>query len=429
MQKLWTKNFTIITLGTVISMLGNAVSGFAIGLMVYDFTESTLKYALFMVCYSLPRVLMPLLAGPYIDRFSRRKLIYSLDFFSSGMYVVIALVLAAGWFNYYAFLLVSLLVGAIDSVYAVSYESLYPMLIPKGCFSKAYSISSLIYPLASTIMVPVAGICYNTIGLIPLFAFNAVSFAVAAIFETQIKVDEAHVKSRQSERFNAKRFVSDLKEGANYLRAEKGLLCICLYFFATMLFTSAETTLALPFFRSSDPDTFRSLIPGLLDIPLFSSAEGRGVAIYTFVMSMATVGRLIGGTLHYSVKLPAKRKYAIALFVYCATCVISGVYLFTSVEIMCVLMLMSGILGVNSYNIRISSTQNYVPDEKRGRYNGITSMIMTSGSLIGQLLFGTLGEAFDTRLLISCAMAVNLLCIVIMVFGRNEVKAIYNNDV
>ena len=38
MTKLWTKNFTIITMGTVVSMLGNAVAGFAIGLMVLDYT-------------------------------------------------------------------------------------------------------------------------------------------------------------------------------------------------------------------------------------------------------------------------------------------------------------------------------------------------------------------------------------------------------
>ena len=61
---LWTRDFTIITLGTVISMFGSAVSGFAIGLLVLDYTSSVFLYALFMVCYSLPRIVLPLLAGP-----------------------------------------------------------------------------------------------------------------------------------------------------------------------------------------------------------------------------------------------------------------------------------------------------------------------------------------------------------------------------
>ena len=69
MPPLWTRDFTIITLGTVVSMFGSAVSGFAIGLLVLDYTSSVFLYALFMVCYSLPRIVLPLLAGPYLDRF------------------------------------------------------------------------------------------------------------------------------------------------------------------------------------------------------------------------------------------------------------------------------------------------------------------------------------------------------------------------
>ena len=78
-NKLWSKDFTILTLGTVVSMLGNAVAGFAIGLLVLDKTESVMLYALFMICYGLPRIVLPMVAGPYLDRFSRKRLIYTLD--------------------------------------------------------------------------------------------------------------------------------------------------------------------------------------------------------------------------------------------------------------------------------------------------------------------------------------------------------------
>ncbi|MEG1182060.1 MAG: MFS transporter, partial [Oscillospiraceae bacterium] len=70
MNRLWTRDFTIITLGSVVSMLGNAIAGFAIGLLVLDFTESTFLYALFSVAYMSPKVIMPAIAGPYLDNFS-----------------------------------------------------------------------------------------------------------------------------------------------------------------------------------------------------------------------------------------------------------------------------------------------------------------------------------------------------------------------
>ena len=90
---LWSKNFTIITVGSLISMLGSAVAGWAMGLLVYAETENSVAFAAFMVLYSLPRILLPLFVGPYLDRFSRRKVIYTLDFVSAGLYVILFFIL------------------------------------------------------------------------------------------------------------------------------------------------------------------------------------------------------------------------------------------------------------------------------------------------------------------------------------------------
>ena len=46
---LWTRDFTIITLGSVISMLGNSMSGFALSLLVLDYTGSNLLYAIYPI--------------------------------------------------------------------------------------------------------------------------------------------------------------------------------------------------------------------------------------------------------------------------------------------------------------------------------------------------------------------------------------------
>ena len=89
--KLWTRNFTLLTAGSTISMLGNAIAGFSLGLLILDYTKSTFLYALTMVVYNLPKVVMPVLSGPYLDRFSRRKTLYSLDFVSAVLYLLMFL--------------------------------------------------------------------------------------------------------------------------------------------------------------------------------------------------------------------------------------------------------------------------------------------------------------------------------------------------
>ena len=74
-NRLWTYDFTVITIGSVVSMVGGTLSGFAVSLVVLDYTSSTFLYVLFNVCYQLPMLVCPILAGPCLDRVSRKRVI------------------------------------------------------------------------------------------------------------------------------------------------------------------------------------------------------------------------------------------------------------------------------------------------------------------------------------------------------------------
>ena len=68
-SKLWTRDFTIITAGSVISMFGNAMSGFAMSLMVLDISKSTFLFSIYIAMYTLPQLIMPVVSGAVLDRF------------------------------------------------------------------------------------------------------------------------------------------------------------------------------------------------------------------------------------------------------------------------------------------------------------------------------------------------------------------------
>lgn len=415
-NSLWTRDFTIITIGSIISMLGNAVSGFAIGLVVLDYTNSTFLYALFMVIYSLPKIVVPLFAGPYLDRFSRKKVIYTLDFLSSIIYLGIFLFINEGGFSYLILITVSLFIGLIDGIYMVAYDSFYPNLITEGNFSKAYSIASIIYPL-SAFMVPVASLVYNRTGTAAyLFLFNAISFFIAACFEFNIKYKETHMKENDNKNFDFKGYKKDFKDGLIYIKEERGLLYITVYFCLTMLAGSATGTVLLPFFKNN-PN-------------LFSNISIDVVTLFTFITGFGVIGRLIGGMIHYKFKYPVDKKFIIAITVYLSISIIEGIQLFLPVHLMVLCFFVTGIMGVTSYNIRISATQSYVPDEKRGRFNGIFSMICTVGGILGQLIGGGMAEFISERSVTVIFSIFNVFAVVfVMYIGREDVKKIYNREV
>lgn len=404
---LWTKNFTILSLGTVVSTLGNAVSGFAISLLVLDYTGSTLLYAIFSVMYNLPKVVMPFLAGPYLDRFSRAKTIYTLDFISAALYLIIFAILKLNLFNYVTLLILCLIIGSVDSIYQVAYDSLYPMLITPGFATKAYSVSSMIYPLAS-VMVLAAAWCYEHTGLEILFLFNSVTFLIAAAFETRIRVDESQMQN-VGEQYNLKKYMSDFKEGIRYMRGEAGLMAIAAYFTVMAFADNASGTLLLPFFKDT---------------------EGLGVERFTFVMAFAVIGRIIGGLRLYKYKFEPSKKFRVALIVYIMLNVIAGSLLYAPMYVMCAMMLVSGLLGVTSYNIRISSTQSYVPNEMRGRFTGAFQMLTTIGNMAGALVAGALAEFLPIRELNAGFYAIAVVAVFLTVYRkRSEVKKIYCVDI
>ena len=407
---LWTRDFTIITLGTVVSMLGSALSWFAMDLMVLDYTGSTLLFAVYGILYMLPNALAPVLIGPFLDRFSRKRTIYTLDFITAGMFAALAAVIAAGKFSFWILAVVNCSLGLISGVYNVAYDSFYPLLISEGNFQKAYSVASALETL-SLVMVPISAFVYKTSGILPLLCVNTVTFLVAAIMETQIRTQEQYIEKRREEKSGdtpLRRFTADFREGMAYLLREKGLLAIAVYFLFSSMTGGMTGVVTLPWFRHTFAD---------------------GEYVYMLVWGMSSLARFIGGIVHYNIRLPVRAKFAIAMTVYIALSFLEGGYMFTPVWCMMVMCFLSGTLGITSYNIRISSTQKYVPDEKKGRFNGAFNTLVTVGAVAGQALAGGMSTFLGERTIVVIANALSLVAAVFVVGGsRKEVAKIYNTQ-
>jgi MFS family permease len=408
---LWTRDFTIITIGSIISMFGNALAGFAVSLLVLDYTQSSLLYAIYIIVYTLPQIIMPIFSGAVLDRFSRKRAIYTLDFISAGLYIIAALLLSGGWFNFPILAVYCFVIGSINSIYMVAYDSFYPLLITDGNYSKAYSIASVLETM-SALMIPVSAFVYNQVGITPLLAVDAVSFFIAALLEMRIQAEEKYIEKQrealtmQKEQKKVSQLLFDIREGFRYLWSEKGLFAVAIYFTVSSMVGGCSSVITLPYFKGN-----------------FKNGE----YIYMLVWGMALVGRAVGGGIHYQVKLPAKAKYAIALMVYIVISVIEGSYLYFPIKMMLPLTFLTGILGVTSYTIRISATQSYVPDEKKGRFNGAFNMLNTLGALLGEAAAGLLTVVMSERYVLSMFELFCMIAAIVFIGGnRKQVKKIYN---
>ena len=410
-KTLWTRDFTIITLGSVVSMLGNSMAGFAMSLMVLDVSKSTWMFAIYMASFTVPQLLVPIFSGAVLDRFSRKKMIYILDFISAAMYALLAVILHMGWYHFGAFIVYTFVLGCIQSIYMVAFDSFYPLLITEGFYQKAYSIASTL-EMVTSLVIPVATFVYKTFGLEILLVFNAVSFFIAAVMETQIRHQEAYVESQKTTRDEElsyfRQVFRDLKEGADYVKTERGLLAVAVYFFFSSLCYGVGDVIALPYFKAN-----------------FTNGE----YVFMFVWGASCIGRLIGGALHYKFVLPAKYRYTIAMGVYLAINLMGATYLYLPLTVMIAFQFMDGILGVTSYTIRISATQSYVPDEKKGRFNGFFNMLFSGGCLVGQLMAGVLTLFMTERMSVFATCMLAVAAAIVLIGGNKKyIAPIYNRE-
>jgi DHA3 family macrolide efflux protein-like MFS transporter len=71
--------FSIIWLGRLVFVLGSSLTGFALGIWVYQRTGSATQFGLIAFCGALPSILFSPLAGALVDRWNHHRWIMILS--------------------------------------------------------------------------------------------------------------------------------------------------------------------------------------------------------------------------------------------------------------------------------------------------------------------------------------------------------------
>ncbi|NMA87492.1 MAG: MFS transporter, partial [Tissierellia bacterium] len=168
-RNVWSKDFALITVGTVISAIGGQAISLPMSLMVFDETGSTLLSGIMFIAALLPNAILPILIAPFIDRNPKKKIIVGLDYLMGFIFLLTAYIVSIIGFKYYFYLGLSLTLGIISSIYQLAYQAWFPDLIPIGFEQQGYAVSSSIYPTIMIVMSPVSAYLYKTLSISTLF--------------------------------------------------------------------------------------------------------------------------------------------------------------------------------------------------------------------------------------------------------------------
>lgn len=242
--KLFSKDFTLVVAGQVISLFGNAAIRFALPLYLLNLTGSSALYGTVTACAFIPAILLSPIGGIVADRVNKRNIMVILDFFTAA--VIIAFFLLMNKVNLILLLTVTLmLLYGIAGAYQPSVQASIPALINQDNFMVANSIINTISSFASLIGPVLGGIVYSAYGLEPVLLVCTVCFILSAVMEIFIKIPFQKQASGGS---IFKTAGTDFTESIRFIRKEKpvigkGLLVVC----GINLFLSAMILVALPY--------------------------------------------------------------------------------------------------------------------------------------------------------------------------------------
>jgi DHA3 family macrolide efflux protein-like MFS transporter len=266
--------FTIWT-GQLVSLIGSQLTGFALGVWVYDQTKSVLLLAITQVASQVPYVVLSPLAGVFADRWNRRTAMVISDF-GSGLAVLTAgLLYIAGQLEPWMVILVNFWMATFNTLMWPSYTAAVTLLVPKKQYGRANGMVQLGEALPQIAGPAVAGALYVSIhlGYMALIDFATYAFSVVLMLLLVRIPQPAQTEEGRQGRGS---IWQEMRFGWDYILARKGLLSLLLFFFTTNFLFGVIQPLFVPLIL----DNWNAEVLGFL-----STILGVGMLAGTLVMS------------------------------------------------------------------------------------------------------------------------------------------------
>ncbi len=242
------KAFILVWVGQIFSMVGTAMTHFAMGIWAWEKTGQATPLAMVGFFTLAPLIIMTPIAGVLVDRWNRKK-VMALSDIGAGLVTLTAFILMLTgkleiWHLY--------ITGAVSGIFGAfqwpAYSAAISLMVPK----KHYARTSGMIAIAESgvgILAPIlAGILLPAINITGIIAIDLVTLVIALAFLLMVFIPD----HKREERDDTRRgFIRELWVGFKYILDRKGLLNIQLSFFLFNFFFAIAFTLLNPMILAS----------------------------------------------------------------------------------------------------------------------------------------------------------------------------------
>src|SRR5437588_11224941 len=175
------RDFRLLWMGQIISVIGSQMQLAAINWHIYLLTGSPLALGLVGACRAVPIILCSLMGGVVADVVDRRRLMVVTQTIMLLCSAVLAFISFSGLQHAWPIFLLTSIASAAWAFDTPARQSLMPMLVPVNDFPNAVSLSMLMFHIGLITGPPLAGFLLASHGPRLVYAINAAPFIAVLI--------------------------------------------------------------------------------------------------------------------------------------------------------------------------------------------------------------------------------------------------------
>lgn len=377
-QKLFNRDFTLVAIGQLISLFGNAILRFALALYVLDATGSAAVFGTVTAIAVIPTILLSPFGGILSDRVNRRNIMVSLDFATAALALGLGLLLSEE--NAVALITVTLLLlSVIQACYTPSVNSSVPLLQAEENLVKANAVVSQVSMLANLIGPVLGGVLYGLFGAMPIILVSGVCFFLSAVLELFIHIPFQPLDAKTGILQIVK---DDLRESIRFMtREQPDILRITLMIAVYSLFVVSTITVGLPYM-------VRTVLG--LSSQLYGAAEG-------LMAAAGIAGGIASGFL--ADRLKTSRLYWLLVLSGAALVPVGAAFLLDCGPMTCYIVITICIMAMQLlialFSIfMLSLAQSRTPSHLLGKMTAYIMTLTMCAQPVGQALYGVLFDRF-----------------------------------
>lgn len=242
-SRLFRRDFTMVVVGQIISLFGNAILRFALPLYLLNQTQSPALFGVVSACSFIPMILLSPIGGIVADRINKRNIMVILDFTTAGLALLFTVLL--GKLDLVMLIVSTLiLLYGIQGAYQPSVQASIPALVAPQQLVPANSVVTLVNSLAGLIGPVIGGAVYGFYGITPVLWVSVFCFFASAVMEIFIHIPFEKKRGASSVLALVRQ---DMADSFRFIKNEKPIIAkVALFIAAINLVYSALLVIGLP---------------------------------------------------------------------------------------------------------------------------------------------------------------------------------------